>query len=297
MRALRALSVLCCLMVAGSVLADPTFPALTGRVVDSANILDATTTSALDAELAAHESATSNQIIVVTVPSLQGYDISEFGVRLASHWQIGTADDDNGIVLLIAPNERKVRIDVGYGLEGALPDALAGDIIRKRILPSFREDEYAQGVKNGVDSIIQAIQGEYEFDPTSASRDGNNKLGVLAPIGFMAIIFISQIAKKRFNNRRLSRAIVPAGFAGLVGFAASSNPFIALALLLGVFGLMYFFYKNKHRNRDEHNQPIEDYMSRDHDRHNHRNIGGRSSGGGFSGGGGGFGGGGASGGW
>jgi len=174
--------------ISGLVWADPTFPALTGRVVDSANILDSSTLSALNDQLEAHEADTSNQIVVATVPSLQGYDIAEFGIGLASHWQIGTAEDDNGVVLLIAPNERKVRIDVGYGLEGALPDALAGDIIRKRILPSFREDAFADGVKNGVDSIIQAIKGEYQFDP---SQDDKVNPQVVMPIFFLAIVFLS----------------------------------------------------------------------------------------------------------
>lgn len=282
---------LCCLAVSGLVWADPTFPALTGRVVDSANILDSSTLTALNDQLEAHEADTSNQIVVATVPSLQGYDIAEFGIGLASHWQIGTAEDDNGVVLLIAPNERKVRIDVGYGLEGALPDALAGDIIRKRILPSFREDAFADGVKNGVDSIIQAIKGEYQFDP---SQDDEVNPQVVMPIFFLAIVFLSQLAKKRFGSRRVGRAVVPAGFAGMMGLVISNNPFIAMLLAVGVFGIIYVISKNRKVNRGapmgaNHNRLNEDIE---------RKSGGRfNSGSGFSGGGGGFGGGGASGGW
>jgi len=296
MRAVRVVWMLCCLAVAALVWAEPTFPTLTGRVVDSANILDASTLSALETQLEAHEDETSNQIVVATVPSLQGYDISEFGVRLASHWQIGNAEDDNGVVLLVAPNERKVRIDVGYGLEGALPDALAGDIIRKRILPSFREDAYAEGVTNGVNSIIQAIQGEYEFDASKASKGGKEFLGILAPIAFMAIIFLSKFSEKRIKHYGVSRAIIPAGFAGLAGFAASHNALIALALLLGVFALVSLTVKPKNRTRSSHGGPNQNLRNMaEHDRMSGGFHGG--GGGGFSGGGGGFGGGGASGGW
>ena len=289
MRAIRAIGVLCCLSLAGIVWAEPTFPALTGRVVDTANVFDTGSLSELSAQLEAHEAETSNQIVVATVPSLQGYDIADFGVRLASHWKIGTAEDDNGVVLLVAPTERKVRIDVGYGLEGALPDALAGDIIRKHILPSFREGDYAAGVSKGVNSIIQAIKGEYVFDASRASRNEENRIGPLVPVAFMVIILIAQFLKKRFKNNRVSQAIVPAGFFGLVGFAMSNNLFIAIALLVAVFALISLTSKRFGRSSNSRNSST---------RNNHRHGGfGGSSGGGFSGGGGGFGGGGASGGW
>lgn len=302
MRALCAIAFLSCLLQASLVGAQPAFPALTGRVVDTANILDASTVASIEAQLQAHESDTSNQIVVATVPSLQGYDIADFGVQLASHWQIGTAENDNGVVLLVAPNERKVRIDVGYGLEGALPDALAGDIIRKRILPSFREDQYAVGVKNGVDSIIQAIEGEYQIDTTEGGRSARDRLGVLAPIGFFAIVAVSMFGRKRFNDNVPSRAIVPAGFFGLMSFAATNNPFVAVTVLLAAFGISILVLKQRDKtrearrvaNRDRHRRgwAHEDKQRPWHD----RNRSG-SSGGGFSGGGGGFGGGGASGGW
>jgi len=118
------------------------FPALTGRVVDNANLLSAQQESRLTQQLASHEEATSNQVVVVTLPSLQGTSIDDFGYQLGRHWGIGQAGRDNGVLLIVAPNERKVRIEVGYGLEGDLPDAIARAIIDQNILPAFRRNDY-----------------------------------------------------------------------------------------------------------------------------------------------------------
>jgi uncharacterized protein len=118
--------------------AQPRFPALSGRVVDEAGVLSAGTRAALTHLFEAHERATTNQVVVATVASLQGYEIADFGVRLGRAWKIGQGDRNNGTILLVAPNERQVRIEVGYGLEGSLPDALAFQIIQVEILPRFQ---------------------------------------------------------------------------------------------------------------------------------------------------------------
>ncbi len=289
MRAVRASLLVLCLACATWVQAEPSFPTLTGRVVDAANVLDAGTKDSLTEQLAQHEAQSSNQIVVATVPSLEGYDVADYGVQLARHWQIGTAENDNGVLLLVAPKERKVRIEVGYGLEGALPDALAGDIIRKRILPSFRENDYSGGVSRGVSAITDAIKGEYDFDPSQASqRDARNNLHAIIPFVFITLMFGSHVARRRLDNRRISQAIVPAGFAGMVALIVSNNPFIAFAVALGIFGLIFLSTKNNggsaspYRNRSDGTGG---------------GMSGGGGGGGFSGGGGGFGGGGASGGW
>ena len=139
--------------------ADPQFPTLTGRVVDAAGLLPTNTEAALSMALAAHEKATTNQVVVVTLPSLQGLTIEEFGYRLGRHWGIGQADKNNGVLLIVAPNERKVRIEVGYGLEGVLTDAIARTIIEQRITPEFRQGRMGPGIERGVKGIIEVLDG------------------------------------------------------------------------------------------------------------------------------------------
>lgn len=269
-------------------MAQPSFPALSGRVVDTANLLDAATRTSISNTLEVHEAETTNQIVVVTVPTLEGYDIADYGVQLARHWGIGTKESNNGVVILVAPNERKVRIEVGYGLEGALPDGLAGDIIRRQILPEFRTSNFSAGIAQGVSAVLQAIDGEYDYDPAAQSDNASSYLKAAVPIVFIGLMFISTLANRRFNNRRVSQAVVPAGFVGMVVLVISENPFIALALGLGVFVLVYL--TAKHSGNAQGRTPTSGTAGGMH-------TGLGSSHGGFSGGGGSFGGGGASGGW
>ncbi len=135
------------------------FPALTGRVVDDAGVLDASTTAALTQSLAELEQKTTDQLVVVTLKSLQGTSIEDYGYQLGRRWQIGQKDKNNGVLLIVAPNERKVRIEVGYGLEGTLTDAVTKLIIENSILPRFKVADYAGGIKRGVEDIIQVLSG------------------------------------------------------------------------------------------------------------------------------------------
>ncbi|MDO9321931.1 MAG: TPM domain-containing protein, partial [Pseudomonas sp.] len=130
--------------------AEPNFPALSGRVVDQAGMLDAATSTRLTQELASHEQATGNQLVVVTLPNLQGLPIEDFGYQLGRHWGIGQKGKDNGVLLLIARDERKIRIEVGYGLEGTLTDAQSSLIIQQVISPAFKQGQYSQGISAGV---------------------------------------------------------------------------------------------------------------------------------------------------
>jgi uncharacterized protein len=140
--------------------AEPTFPALTGRVVDDAGLLSPEDNETLTAELEALEAKSSDQLVVVTLPSLQGHTIEDFGYQLGRHWGIGTAKLDNGVLLIVAPNERKVRIEVGYGLEPILTDALTKIIIENAILPRFREGNFPGGIKDGVRDLALALTGD-----------------------------------------------------------------------------------------------------------------------------------------
>src|SRR6185369_16100844 len=138
------------------------FPALSGWVVDDAGILDEGTRAVLTQKLAAFEAKTTDQLVVVTLKSLQGTSIEDFGVELGRHWQIGQRDKNNGVLLIVAPNERKVRIEVGYGLEGALTDAVSRLIIENAIIPRFRTNDFAGGITRGVDDIISVLTGDAE---------------------------------------------------------------------------------------------------------------------------------------
>ncbi|MGV1013534.1 MAG: TPM domain-containing protein [Methyloceanibacter sp.] len=139
---------------------EPTFPELTGRIVDNAQLLSPADRAALDAELKALEDKSSDQVVVVTLPSLQGYTIEDYGYRLGRHWGIGTAKLNNGVLLIVAPNERKVRIEVGRGLEPTLTDALSRIVIDNAILPRFRAGDFAGGIKDGVGDIVRVLTGD-----------------------------------------------------------------------------------------------------------------------------------------
>jgi uncharacterized protein len=139
-----------------------TYPPLTGRVVDAADLLNPAQEAELTQKLAALEAATTRQLVVATVPSLEGHDIQEYGVGLGRAWHIGQQGANNGIVLLVAPAERKVGIQVGYGMEGVLTDALSGQIIRNDILPRFRANDYPGGISAGVDALVAQLQAPPE---------------------------------------------------------------------------------------------------------------------------------------
>jgi uncharacterized protein len=138
------------------------FPTLTGRVVDAANLLKPEERAALEAKLKAHEDKTSDQVVVATLRSLEGFEIEDYANRLFRHWQLGQKDKDNGALLLVAPQERKVRIEVGYGLEGALTDALSKIIITTAIAPQFQKGNFAGGIDAGADAMLSILTGDAE---------------------------------------------------------------------------------------------------------------------------------------
>ncbi len=139
--------------------AEPKFPPLTGRVVDDAGILDASTTSQLTDMLASHETATGQQLVVVTLGSLQGFTIEDYGYQLGRYWGIGQKGTNTGALLIVAPKEHKVRIEVGYGLEGTLTDAISRTIIENDILPNFKRGDFNAGVLAGTKSILSVLGG------------------------------------------------------------------------------------------------------------------------------------------
>ncbi len=146
--------------------AAPKFPALSGRVVDEAHILSAPVVADLTTRLEALETKTSRQLVVVTVPDLQGYEIEEYGYQLGRAWGIGQKGVNNGLIFLVAPTERKVRIEVGYGLEGVVTDALSSVILQTQVLPKFKAGDMPGGVVAGTNALIDQLSA----DPSTAEQ-------------------------------------------------------------------------------------------------------------------------------
>src|ERR1035437_38416 len=162
----------------------------TGYVNDFAHVLTKDQISVLEGELRAFEASTSNEITVATVQSLGGDYIENFAVNLFQDWKVGKKDKDNGVLLLVAIEDKKVRIEVGYGLEGALPDSVANSIIQNDILPYFKKGDYVSGIDTGVIDIMQVTQGEYQGIPPAqtSSDNGSNSFSTLIAFG---IVFLS----------------------------------------------------------------------------------------------------------
>ena len=189
-----------------------TFPQLTGRVVDEANILDAATRQALTDKLAAVEAKSGDQIVVVTLNSLQDTSIEDYGYQLGRHWGIGQKGTNNGAMLIVAPNERKVRIEVGYGLEGALTDAVTRLIIQNAILPRFRANDFQGGITRGVDDIVQVVSGDAEeFKRRAAQRPDNTPQGVdIVTLILIAFVLFAIFSAMRGSGPGGARARQPA---------------------------------------------------------------------------------------
>ncbi|MEM9734567.1 MAG: TPM domain-containing protein [Pseudomonadota bacterium] len=135
-------------------------PPLSGRVVDQANIIDAKTEGFITNGLSVHQQKSGNQIAVLTIPSLQGESLEQYSLKVARTWALGTAEFNNGALLLIAKNDRKLRIEVGYGLEGTLTDAIASVIIRQRITPAFKKGNFSQGIDRGVRAMVEVLEAD-----------------------------------------------------------------------------------------------------------------------------------------
>ena len=176
--------------------AQGTLPKPAGRITDLANVIDAGTESELDRRLDELEQKTSHEVAVVTVPSLGGTTVDDYAVRLFKEWGIGQAKQDNGVLVLVAPNEREMRIEVGYGLEGILPDGLAGEIIRNNFIPSFRNNDYNGGIRDGVLRVADIVEKQQVLTPEELARfnDGSGDdfpewalipfFGIFVTIGF-----------------------------------------------------------------------------------------------------------------
>jgi uncharacterized protein len=199
------------LIASASPAAGQTFPPLAGRVVDQADLLTPADEAELTQKLEALQQASSRQLVVATVPDLQGYPIEDYGYQLGRHWGIGQKEANNGIILLVAPAERRVRIEVGYGLEPIVTDALSSVIIQEQILPSFKANDYPGGIKAGADALIQQLQAPPEVAERKAleaqqrqqaqSSEGGEG-GSFFPLIFWGFVFLFVILPMLRGGRR-----------------------------------------------------------------------------------------------
>ena len=258
-------------------------PDLKGRINDYADMFSAETEKALDEKLAELEKTDSTQIAVLSVNSLEGYPIEEFSIKTADKWKIGQKGKDNGVILIFSKTDRKIRIEVGYGLEDKLTDLTSGRIIDNEISPKFKIGLFDQGLKSGVDAVISVVRGTYSNDSSSGDNSESPVLAIVVFL-FVAIFILGKIKK------------ILGGITGAIAFPIMLYNFSAEASIISIilfipFGFIMgliipllgtFFLLSSIGGR--------------------RGGGGFSGGsgfssGGFSGGGGRFGGGGASGGW
>lgn len=267
----------------GPAMADVPVPPLSGRVVDLTGTLDPATIAALDARLADLEARKGSQVAVLMVPGTAPETIEQYALRVAEDWQLGRAGVDDGALLVVAKDERRLRIEVGYGLEGALPDVTASRILREIITPYFRAGDYAGGVRAGVERMVGVIDGE-PLPPPASQRDPEAlDPGALVMLGLVAALLAGPVLKGWLGplpGAGLTAAGVGGGiwlFSGVLGVAL----FAALAAFVFTLG-----GGGRPRGWSTGGYPG-----------GLRGGGGLGRGGGFRGGGGGFGGGGASGGW
>ena len=194
------------------------FPALTGRVVDAAGVLSPITAADLERKLANLEQKSGIQLVVATVPSLDGQEIEPYANQLFREWKLGEAKKDNGVLLLVAPKERRVRIEVGYGLEGTMTDAVSSLIIRNAIAPRFKAGDFNGGVTRGVDDIITALTTDSaEWQPKKPEMRTEHDASILDAIApFLFILFIMFILSRvgRRGGRGGNVVVIPMGMGG-----------------------------------------------------------------------------------
>ena len=295
------LFVLCLFVVGQTICLASDVPQLRGRVNDDANMLSATSRAQLDAQLAELEATDSTQIVVLTTNSLGGESVGGYAMKVVEAWKIGQGQFDNGALLLIAKKERKIRIEVGYGLEGKLTDSVAGRIIDGIITPAFKKGKFDGGIVAGVTAMIGTVRGEYSADNLPVAQTGNDS----DPGGIIGVVIFGFIFIRQFGGKhpKISTAIgaVVTPISALFFGVSALPPLIFFALFGGSIAFIASRVSASSKGRSKNT------VGRRRSSVGRTSGavlgsggfgGGRSGGGGgFSGGGGGFGGGGASGGW
>jgi uncharacterized protein len=274
-----------------------TVPPLQGRVNDHAGLLSARQAEELAAKLKTYEEKTTNQIVLLTLPSLQGEAPEEFSIRVAREWGLGQEKRNNGVLILIAKQERAVRIEVGYGLEGALTDAQSSAIIRNIIVPAFREGDYHRGIENGIDAIESAVAGEFQPEPALRGSKGPN--GGFIEGMTIGLILLILLATFLSSLSVYLHALIGGIIGGAVGMLLKGGltAFILVGALIEVVLALLSRSDGSAGGGWSRRSRGTFWSARRGAGEFGRGFGGGFGGGGFSGGGGSFGGGGASGRW
>lgn len=279
---LRRFLALCCLIALASFSAWAgngliPVPPLQARLTDLTGTLSSEQKDALESTLHAFEARKGSQFAVLLIPTTKPEEIEQFALRVVEQWKLGRARVDDGVLLLIAKDDRTLRIEVGYGLEGALNDATAQRIIREVITPKFKTNDFFGGITDGVDRMIRVVDGEAvpEAPTATSARDGLS-IGRMLPVLFVVAVVLGGVLRSAVG--RLPAAVITGGLLGFIGWLLAGA--VATAALAG--GIAFVITLTGIRPGGFGGM---------------RGGGGRSGGGGFGGGGGGFGGGGASGRW
>ena len=278
------------LLAATLVHAQVAVPALTARVTDLTGTLSGGAVTRIEAKLADLEAKKGSQIAVLIVPTTEPEDIDQFGIRVEDAWKLGRKGVDDGAYLIVAKNDRRVRIEVGYGLEGALPDAIANRIITETITPHFKLGDYDGGVEAGVDQMISVVNGEPLPAPDKRWEHHGN-LGNLLPLLLVVVFVASGVLRALFG--RLFGSVATGGLTG--GIAWLLSHFLPIGLGAGIVAFLFAMLAGSNSRGWSAGSGWGGGFG--------GGLGGglgggfRGGGGGFSGGGGGGGGGGASGGW
>lgn len=265
-------------------------PALKGRVNDYASVLSPETENKLEETLSALESSDSTQVVVLTIPSLEGEVLEQFSIKVAEEWKIGQKNKDNGAILIISKNDRKIRIEVGRGLEGKLTDLISGRIIRSEIIPKFKEGDFNGGIEAGTTAIVSVVRGEYKASEKNAVRKGSGKNPIFTLLIFLFVITAALSGISKILGGTSGAILLPA-------ISLFSFPGISMMMLgiLAIAGFAFGLFTGVLTGGGGRHLPgglVSSGFGRG-------GFGGGSGfgGGGFSGGGGGFGGGGSSGSW
>lgn len=224
---------MCCLVgLTWHVRAEVPVPVLTGHVIDQTSTLTSDQIRTLDQYLRALEVRKGSQVAVLLIPTTQPETIEQYGIRVADKWKLGRRKVDDGVILIVAKNDRTVRIEVGYGLEGALTDALSKRIIEGAILPAFRQQNFYGGIYAGVELIQKVIDGE-PLPPPQSSAEEEGILTYL-PVLFVIGLFLGSFLRRMFGR------LIGAGIAGAV--VAIIGWIMAEALLISLAGGLITFF-------------------------------------------------------
>jgi len=223
------------LLLGGAAHAEVAVPPLTQRVTDLTSTLDAQQIQTLESRLAEFEKNKGAQLAVLIVPTIQPESIEQFGIRVVEAWKLGRKNVDDGALLLVAKDDRALRIEVGYGLEGVLNDATANRIIDEVILPRFKRGDYYSGIESGLAAMMQVVNGEPLPPPRRASASGKYDIESLLFVAFGAVVVVGGILRTLLG--RFPAAVLMGGALGVLAWLIVSQMLIALFI-----GLMAFVF-------------------------------------------------------